>query len=433
MMTRLLTLFACASLLSAQTATGPDQTKPGAGNAQAGAIASASPMVQSAWQFLMREANRIQDDSTRYLTQDAIGNPNTCIVSRANLTTAQKSAILQTLMTQGLINPADAASINGGAMAGVFPPVLNDGTACPTLPMAWYAAPGSAFGGHHSYPGGLPVHENANLVHSMGFADDYRNVYGQSASGSPITAPGDNNGRNPEADIYISQDLIVASPIWHDWAKPIVFQWAADGTEFIELNFGGNGTTDAWGQAGDSRTGAHHIITIGEMMARGLSPEFVITMACAHNTPTSGGEYKVVNWLRAGAILAQIDPVAKGYLFKDTAGNLRLPPLRALGSIDLLQGSSQAHTNTLIEYVIHNLSDSDFTLTGPAVTEVQSVLANVASQFGANPTDTANYNTKFRNPVLSNLTAERLLTLYGNGGTGAVANAINQIKANLGK
>src|SRR5260370_35708886 len=42
----------------------------------------------------------------------------------------------------------------------------------------------------------------------------------------------------------------------------------ADGSEFIEFNFGGNGTTDAWGQPGDSRTGAHHIITIAEMMKR---------------------------------------------------------------------------------------------------------------------------------------------------------------------
>ena len=63
-------------------------------------------------------------------------------------------------------------------------------------------------------------------------------------------------------------------------------------------------------------------------MKRGLSPAFVITMACAHSAPTSGNEYKVVNWLRAGAIIAQIDPVAEGYLYKDSKGNLRLPPLR---------------------------------------------------------------------------------------------------------
>jgi hypothetical protein len=40
----------------------------------------------------------------------------------------------------------------------------------------------------------------------------------------------------------------------------------------------------------------------------------VITQAPAHEAPTLGNEFKVVNWLRAGAIVAQLDPVAKGFL-----------------------------------------------------------------------------------------------------------------------
>ena len=125
---------------------------------------------------------------------------------------------------------------------------------------------------------------------------------------------------NGDTDIFIDEDLIVGAPLWHDWAKPIVFQWNADGSEFIELNFGGFGVTDNNGLAGDSRTGGHHIITIAEEMARGLSPAFAITQASAHSTPTSGNEYKVVNWLRAGAIIAQIDPAAAGYLSVDKQG-----------------------------------------------------------------------------------------------------------------
>jgi hypothetical protein len=424
--------FLCASTLCAQTATGPDQTQPGAGNGVAAAVALNSPMVQSSYQFLQNQMNRIQDYYTRYFTIDALENPGTCINSRANLTPAQKNAILQNLIDQKLINPADAASINGGALAGVFPPVVKDGTACPTLPQPIYSAPGSTYGGHHGFPGGLMVHETANSQHSMSLSNDYRRVYGTSTSGTPVVASQDVAIDDPTSDIFISEDLIVAAPLWHDWAKPIVFQWNADGSEFLELNFGGNGTTDFYGQTGDSRTGAHHIITIGEMMARSLSPELVITMASAHNTPTGGAEYKVVNWLRAGAILAQIDPVAHGYLVKDSAGQLRLPALRFLNSIDLLQGSSLTHTNTLPEYVIHNLSDSDFTFTGEAMTEALSILAAVAPQFGANPADTSNYNNKFRNVVFANLTAERVLFLYANGGTGAVATAINNFKTKLG-
>jgi len=120
-------------------------------------------------------------------------------------------------------------------------------------------------------------------------------------------------------DVDIDEDVMVAAPLLHDWAKPIVFQWNADVTEFAELNFGGDGATDNFGAAGDSRTGAHHIIGVAESMARGLSPKLVITQASAHSNPTSGNEYKVVNWLRAGGIIAGVDPVARGYLRVDAA------------------------------------------------------------------------------------------------------------------
>src|ERR1700737_4572496 len=52
-------------------------------------------------------------------------------------------------------------------------------------------------------------------------------------------------------------------------------------------------------------------------------------------TPTSGNEYKVVNWVRAAAIIAEIDPVKQGYLRRDSAQRLRLPAVRQLGSVDL--------------------------------------------------------------------------------------------------
>lgn len=218
----------------------------------------------------------------------------------------------------------------------------------------------------------------------------------------------------------------MGAPLWHDWAKPMVFQWNADGTEFTEFNFGGNGSTDAWGAPGDSRTGGHHMLSIAESMKRGLSPEFVITQASAHSAPTSGNEYKVVNWLRAAAIIAQIDPVATGYLTVDSAHNLRLPALRQLGNGVNLNAAGQ--TNLLTEYTLHNLSDSDFNQSGPAVGEVQVLLAALAPSFGYSPTDTANYNNKYRNVVLANLSAERLLMIYGNSGLQGVMLEVQKLK-----
>jgi hypothetical protein len=406
-----------------------DQTAAGAGNGLALSIASSSEIVQSARQYLISQAYSLQDATLKGITIDAITNPDTCVAHRANITEDRKTAILKQLSDAGLVNPADDKTFPNGLRAGVFPPLRDEGTSCPKLPQPFYSAPGSTFGGHHSYPGGLMVHESANELSSLNFAAYYRRVYGSTApDGLPAVVATVPNAQVTTADIYLDQDIVVGAPIWHDWAKSIVFQWNADGTEFQELNFGGNTQTDNYGAAGDSTTGGHHIIGGAEAMKRGLSPAFIISQLSAHSAPTSGNEFKVVNWIRAAAILAQVDPVAQGYLYKDSMGRLRLPPLRQLGSIDLIKGSL-GHTNTLTEYVLHNLSDSDFNMTGPAVTEIQTVLAAVASQFGYDPTATATYNNQFRNPVLSNLTAERLFAIYGNSGTAGVAAQITKIQS----
>ena len=409
----------------ASQATADDQTKTGAGNPAAIALAKKSPMVGSAYQFLLEQAERIKDNKLRKETLDALGNPDTCIHHRANLTDAQKDAIITTLNSQGLVNPADAASIVGGVKAGVFPALVNDGTYCPKLPQAFFSAPGStSVFGHHSYPGGLVIHESNNDVADIHLAQEYRHVYGHSNhTGFPTLDQDEDSDRN--SDIFIDEDLIIGAPLWHDWAKPMVFQWNANGTEFIELNFGGAGSTDNYGAAGDSRTGGHHIITIAEEMARGLSPAFVITQACAHSAPTSGNEYKVVNWLRAGAIIAQIDPVASGYLYPDANGHLRLPALRQLGNNVNLNAAGQ--TNVLAEYTLHNLSDADFTYSGPAVDIDNVLLQSLAPQFGISATD-PNYYLNFRNPVLSFFTAERLAILYSEKGIDGVKSAVQTLR-----
>ena len=417
------------ALMSLAIAVAQDQTTPGAGNQDAVNLSSKSPLVQSAYQFLITQAGKINDAELRTQTLDAITNPDTCIQHRAGLTDADKSAILQNLITAGLVNVADGASIPGGLKAGVFPPVLNDGTACPRLPQRFFSAPGSVFHGHHSYPGGLPVHEANNDTADVNLAHEYRKVYGHS-TGDHATVSHDPFGDALEDNhslLFIDQDIILGAPIWHDWGKTMVFQWNSDGSEFLELNFGGAGVNDNNGAPGDSRTGGHHIISVAESMKRGLSPAFVITQACAHSAPTSGNEYKVVNWLRAAAIMARIDPVAQGYLTVDGHGNLRLPPLRQLGSINL-PNTTPSQTNLLAEYTLHNLSDADFTYSGPAVGTVEVVLKQLAPLFGFNPADTANYNKKFRNPVLSFSSAERLLILYSQNGLDGVKEQLLQLR-----
>jgi hypothetical protein len=84
-------------------------------------------------------------------------------------------------------------------------------------------------------------------------------------------------------------------------------------------------------------------------------------------------------------------------------------------------------TNVLAEYVLHNLSDADFTYSGPAVVAVNTVLQALAPQFGVNPAD-PNYLLNFRNPVFSYLTAERLLIIYSEKGSDGVKVEVQKLR-----
>jgi hypothetical protein len=261
------------------------------------------------------------------------------------------------LLAAGFVNAADP-------LGGIFPPLVDDGGACPRLPQPFGAAPGSGSGSHHSYPGGLAVHEAFNSVSAQSFAQAYRRIYG--------------------SDLSFHQDVLIAAPLWHDWAKTFVYQWNADGSEFPEINIAG--------------TPAHHVLGLAEAMSRGLPLEFIYVQACSHSAPTLGNEKKVADWIRAAAIMAQVD--ASRYL-----PDGHLPPVRA-------------------ENVFHNLSDADFPLSVPAVVEIDRVLKAVAPDFGFQPSETSDYNWKFRHRVLSRFSGERLFVIYTNGGAAAVEKEI---------
>ena len=80
----------CAGMLVRQAAA-DDQTKPGVGNAAAITLAKKSPMVSSAYQFLLEQAERIRDNKLRHETLDALGNPTTCIRHRENYPNRKKT------------------------------------------------------------------------------------------------------------------------------------------------------------------------------------------------------------------------------------------------------------------------------------------------------------------------------------------------------
>jgi len=420
-------LGAAAILALTASAAAADQTGQGAWNADAARLAGSSALVTTAMAYIKAQAATLKDPQIRRETEDAVFNPDTCVKSRANLTPERKQAIVAKLVAEGLIDESEAGRIPGGLLAGVFPGVRDDGTPCPKLPLPYIGAPGSVFGGHHSEPGGLAMHVAVNMTSGVNLADTYRRVYGTlDARGLPVLRDG--TGGQPDADLFIDQDIAIATPIWHDWAKTMVFQWNADGSEYAEMNFGGNGKTDAWGAPGASNTGGHHILGIAEGMARGMPPAFLIAHASAHGAPNAGNEFSVVNWLHAAAIITGVDPVERGYLMKDALGRLRLPPVRQLGSMNVL-ASLPNQSNLLYEYVLQNLSDADYTYTGPAIVQSELFLRTLAPKFGYDPADATRYNTEYRNPVLTHLSAERVFILYANGGLPRVEQEVGKLKS----
>ncbi|TWB39049.1 hypothetical protein [Nitrospirillum pindoramense] len=354
------------------------------------AIADASPLTRDALVRLRSDVDAIHDPAIKAATRDALFNPDTCVVHRANLDAAARQAIIDRLVAAGLADAADATALPGGLMAGLFPALPNDGGPCPHLPQPFAAAPGGNAGSHHSWPGGLPVHEAFNARSAQDFADAYRTLEG--------------------VDLDGQDDLITAAPLWHDWAKALLFVWRADGGLPPEIPLGGHGAD------GDFRTGAHHILGLAEAMARHLPADLVIVQACAHQAPERGKPERLVHWLRAAAIIARVDPVEAGYLVPTAQGGLTLP---GVGSVPRWWSAC----------LIHAQSDHNWVYAEPAVEDADALLRQLAPRFGIDATDPARYAWGYRHPVLARLGAARIQSLAATGGLDALAQTLTQLRA----
>lgn len=135
-----------------------------------------------------------------------------------------------------------------------------------------------------------------------------------------------------------------------------------------------------------------------------------------------------MNWIRAAAIIAGIDPVTAGYLNADKGGRLWLPAFRGNRSLEL-SADNRPRAYFLAEDIVDNLSDANFTYSMPSVRRAELVLRKLAPDFGNDPAIVAEYNNGFRNPVLSYLTAERVKLFLDDSGTDAVAMEIRHLAA----
>ncbi len=273
-----------------------------AGNARAARIARSSHFIRAQYAGALRLAHSIGDARMRADVLGLLADP-VPTYARKYRTAQARLSLRDTLASAGFIKAGDP-------VAGIFPPGTDGNNAI----QPFWSAPGSAYDSHHSYPGGLLVHELFNSRMAEHFAKTYDAIY--------------------FAGQAVDRDLVIAAAFYHDIMKTAVFQFNLDGSLLPELQIAG--------------TGGHHCLSGAEAIARGHDARFVTVLLSAHAAPSLGDEVKVAQWCGAAAMIAGVDPVEYGLL--DRSGALAaLPPIEAF---------------------VSNLSDHDYVLTVHAVQHV---------------------------------------------------------------
>lgn len=306
-----------------------------------------SALVKQSYQSILKTVKTIKNENLRRETLALIEDPTLKFLGRY----ASKSAVEKLYAALAAENLVDPEKIDA---AHLLPPMDR-----PVQP--FMTAPGSGYGSHHAYPGGLSTHVNVNLHVTEALCRTYDEVF-----------------------MYgVDRDVAVAAQALHDIAKPYVFQWQDDGASLKEYTIAGQG--------------AHHVISLAEVIWRDFPAEEVIAQACAHGAPSSPrDEENVCSWLRAAALMAGKDPVKYGLVASS--------------------GKSFPAAHHQEGYIVH-LGDHDYVLSSPASQKSVKMLQRIAKEkYGMSDDDLkgAKFNA-FRNYVgaqasfmfLNNLEAQK--------------------------
>lgn len=322
----------------------------------------------------MAERSRLVVDSMRYIDDvvASIGNAEVRGIV-AGIVKNPAPTIMESLMDEknrrAVYEELKAAGWTELEFNKFLPPVRDAAKS----PQPFLSAPGSGYGSHHCYPGGLVTHTALNLQASLAIHAGYKDVYG----------------------FDLDRDTVIASQVLHDLHKPWVFQWEASGSSRTEQKLAG--------------TGEHHPLSVAESVRRGLPAEICVAQACAHNHPGfAKDEAEVVPWLKTAAILTGVDPVRRGLL--DSTGTLPQP--------------------RRMEGFVCHLGDHDFVLTVPAAQWLIPVMKDIAATEygiqGEGESATRRFNA-LRNYVFSQATVMNLYALYSTKGRDALAATVRSM------
>lgn len=323
-------------------------------------MAKKSKRVMDSWDYLQKTTATVKDAQVQKVIADILANPAPSFVE----------PLVSGNAKQAVWDELNAGKLIDGVALEAFLPTVRDPK---KSPQPFLSAPGSGYQSHHSYPGGLVTHTALNLKVSLALCEGYRETYGYE----------------------LDRDVVIASQVLHDLHKPWVFQWNEDGASRTELTLAG--------------TGEHHPFSIAESIYRGLPAEICVAQACAHNHPGfPKDEAESVNWIKAAAIMAGVDPKAKQFL--DKSGETLPLPRR-------------------MENFVCHLGDHDWVLSVPAVKWLLPELQAIAvEKYKMSEQDLKGKKfNSLRNYVFSQATAMTLYHLYCTKGKAGLTTAVTEM------
>ena len=243
------------------------------------AMARASRLVTSAYNELVATAASLEDAGYRRLMTECLEAPKISFLELYP-SDADRRRLFREMVKLGFFNREDDPD-------EVWPRGH-------MTPQTYLTAPSSHNDFYNAFPGGLAVTVAYNVRMADAYTESYRQMYG----------------------LPINRDLPAAALCVHEYPKVWLYQWLADGSWLEEPR---TVYDDTWH--------AHCIYVTAELMHRRCDSRIVMAMAAAHQLSAldarMDGKKVVCNWvglervahfIKAAAVMAQVDPVDYGLL-----------------------------------------------------------------------------------------------------------------------
>jgi hypothetical protein len=242
-------------------------------------MANASRLVSAAYNELLQVAASLEDSSYRRLMTECIATPKVTFLEKYP-SDADRQKLFAEMVKLGFFNGEDSPE-------HVWP-------AGHMQPQSYLTAPSSHNDFYNAHPGGLAVTVAYNIRMAEAYTNNYRQMFG----------------------VPINRDLPSAALCVHEYPKVWLYQWKPDGSWLEEPR---TVYDDTWH--------AHCIYVTAELMHRRHDARIVTAMAAAHQLSaleaSMDGHHVVCKWhgldrvahfIKAAAIMAQVDPVDYGLL-----------------------------------------------------------------------------------------------------------------------